>query len=214
MALSQARTVLSRYRSLFAPVAMIGVIHIIGGAAVLLAQKAVDVSQLAGIVMLIGRYPILIGVGLIAVGIMAIVARMVDISRGVRTALIVPQQIVLLMQFIGVLIIARTGVFPDGYVPVPGDWYASLWFIASDQAALLVLCLSHTVEFLWLRAIPTFARYEAMIAENVSLAIELREARQALSLREQTAMWEAWTEEMKQEVKSEALMVEMKRSAA
>jgi hypothetical protein len=58
-----------------------------------------------------------------------------------RVALIAPQQILLLIQFISVSVAAWHGAYPDGYVPVPGDWQASFWFILGDQAALLVLCL-------------------------------------------------------------------------
>jgi two-component sensor histidine kinase len=77
--------------------------------------------------------------------------------------LIAPQQILLLIQFIGVSIAAWHGAYPDGYVPVPGNWQGSFWFILGDQAALLVLCLSHTFEFITLKAfrVPTPAEYEA-----------------------------------------------------
>jgi hypothetical protein len=197
MVLRRARSILDLYRCLFAPVALIGVIHIIGGAAVLYAPKAVDVTQLAGIVMLVGRHPMLIALGLIVVGAMAISARVTEISPLARTWLVVPQQAVLLVQLVGVVMAASAGAYPDGYIPVPGDWRASLGFITGDQAALLVLCLSHTIEMFWMKAFPTLAEYERMVARNLTLALELQEARQALALRSQTAMWEDWTEEMK-----------------
>jgi ABC-type Na+ efflux pump permease subunit len=128
------------YRGLFAPVALIGLIHIIGGTAVLFAPQAAYVSQLSGPMMLLAQ-PIAIAVGLIVVGVMSVAARPLKMSEQMRVALIAPQQILLLIQFIGVSVAAWHGAYPDGYVPVPGDWQASFWFILGDQAALLVLCL-------------------------------------------------------------------------
>ena len=84
------------YRGLFAPVALIGLIHIIGGIAVLLAPQAAYVSQLSGPMMLL-PHPIAIAAGLIVVGVMAISARLVKMSERTRVALIAPQQIVLLI---------------------------------------------------------------------------------------------------------------------
>src|ERR1043165_2567342 len=77
------------YRGLFAPVALIGLIHIIGGTAVLLAPPAAHVSQLSGPMMLL-RQPIAIAVGLILVGIMAVAARLLKMSEQMRVALIAP----------------------------------------------------------------------------------------------------------------------------
>jgi len=89
------------YRGLFAPVALIGLIHIIGGTAVLFAPQAAYVSQLSGPMMLLPQ-PIAIAVGLIVVGVMAVAARLLKMSEQMRVALIAPQQILLLVQFIGV----------------------------------------------------------------------------------------------------------------
>jgi hypothetical protein len=51
----------------------------------------------------------------------------------------------------GVGIAAWNGAYSDGYVPVAGNWWASFWFILGDQAALIVLALSHTFEFITLK---------------------------------------------------------------
>jgi hypothetical protein len=194
-----ARAVLDLYGCLFAPVAWIGAIHIVGGAAVLYAPKAVDVTQLAGVVTLAGRHPLPIGLTLVAVGVAAVLARMVEMPPRWRTAMAFPQQVMLLVQLIGVLGAAHNGIYPDGYVPIPGDTSGSAAFITGDQAALIVLCLSHTIEMFWLRAIPPLAQYEAMVAENLAMALELQGARRAMALHRQTEMWEDFTEEMKQE---------------
>jgi two-component sensor histidine kinase len=172
------------YRALFAPVALIGLIHIIGGTAVLVAPQAAYVSQLSGPMMLLSGQ-IAIAIGLILVGVMAVAARLMRISERTRVALIAPQQIVLLIQLIGVSVAAWNGTYPDGYVPVPGNSWASFWFILGDQAALVVLCLSHTFEFLTLKAfrLPTPAQYEAKLAEKTAVAAALAQERDTLELR-------------------------------
>ena len=172
------------YRGLFAPVALIGLIHIIGGVAVLVAPQAAYVSQLSGPMMVL-PYPIVIAVGLILVGAMAVAARLLKMSERTRVVLIAPQQIVLLIQLMGVGVAAWNGAYPDGYIPVPGNWWASFWFILGDQAALVVLCLSHTFEFTTLKAFrfTTPAQYEAQLAEKSAFAAALTEERDTLERR-------------------------------
>jgi two-component sensor histidine kinase len=172
------------YRGLSAPIALIGLIHIIGGTTVLFAPQAAYVSQLSGLMMLLPQ-PIAIAIGLIVVGVMAVAARLMKMSEQMRVALIAPQQIVLLIQFIGISIAAWNGAYPDGYVPVPGNWQASFWFILGDQAALLVLCLSHTFEFVTLKAfrLPTPAQYEAKLAKKHAITAALKQERDDLELR-------------------------------
>jgi len=172
------------YRGLFAPVAVIGLIHIIGGIAVLVAPQAAYVSQLSGPMMLLPD-PIAIAIGLILVGVLAVTARLIRVAERTRVALIAPQQVVLLIQLIGVGVAARNGAYPDGYIPVPGNWWASFWFILGDQAALIVLCLSHTFEFITLKAfrLTTPAQYEAQLAEKNAVATALAEERDTLERR-------------------------------
>jgi two-component sensor histidine kinase len=172
------------YRGLFAPVALIGLIHIIGGIAVLVAPQAAYVSQLSGLMMVL-PHPTAIAVGLIIVGVMAVTARLTTMAERTRAALIAPQQIVLVIQLMGVGVAAWKGAYPDGYVPVPGNWWASFWFILGDQAALVVLCLSHTFEFTTLKAfrITTPAQYEAQLAKKDAVAAALAEERDTLESR-------------------------------
>jgi two-component sensor histidine kinase len=172
------------YRGLFAPVALIGLIHIIGGVAVLVAPQAAYVSQLSGLMMLL-PHPIAIAIGLVLVGFMAVAARLMRMSERTRVALIAPQQIVLLIQLMGVSVAAWNGAYPDGYVPVPGNRWASFWFILGDQAALAVLCLSHTFEFITLKAfrLATPAQYEAKLAERDAVAAALAQERDTLEIR-------------------------------
>jgi len=135
--------------------------------------------------MMLLAQPIAIAVGLIVVGVMAVAARLLKMSEAMRVTLIAPQQILLLVQFVGVGIAAWHGAYPDGYVPVPGNWQASFWFILGDQAALLVLCLSHTLEFVTLKAfrLPTLAEHEARLAKRRAETKALRLERDELELR-------------------------------
>ena len=122
--------------------ALIGLIHIIGGIAVLLAPQAAYVSQLSGPMMLL-PHPIAIAAGLIVVGVMAISARLVKMSERTRVALIAPQQIVLLIQLIGIGVAAWKGAYPDGYVPVPGNWWASLVYSRGSSRAVGAVPVAH-----------------------------------------------------------------------
>ena len=141
-------------------------------------------SQLSGLMMLL-PHPTAIAIGLILVGVMAVTARLLKMSERTRAALIAPQQIVLLIQLMGVGIAAWNGAYPDGYVPVPVNWWASFWFILGDQAALVVLCLSHTFEFITLKAfrLTSPAQYEAQLAEKNAIAAALAEERDTLERR-------------------------------
>jgi two-component sensor histidine kinase len=116
---------------------------------------------------------------------MAVAARIIRVSERTRVALIAPQQIVLLIQLIGVGTAAWNGAYPDGYVPVQGNWAASFWFILGDQAALIVLCLSHTFEFITLKAfrLTSPTQYEAQLAEKNAVAAALAEERDTLERR-------------------------------
>jgi HWE histidine kinase len=153
-------------------------------ASLLAAPQAAYVSQLSGLTMLL-PHPTAIAVGLILVGVMAVTARLTKMAEQTRAALIAPQQIVLLIQLMGVGVAAWNGAYPDGYVPVPGNWWASFWFILGDQAALVVLCLSHTFEFTTLKAfrITTPAQYEAQLAKKDAVAAALAEERDTLESR-------------------------------
>jgi hypothetical protein len=175
------------YRVLLAPIALIGLIHVAGGAAVLLAPQAAYVSQLSGLVLLFGLRPLLIAIGLIVVGALAIAAELLFLPPKTRVAFVAPQQLVLLIQALGVGIAAWQGAYPDGYVPVPGDWWASFWFIVGDQAALLLLCLSHTLELFFAGPLSrTHIRYEARLAAEREARLA---AQAALETYQETEFW-------------------------
>ena len=105
-------------------------------------------------------------------------------DRLLRTSMVVPQQVVLLVQAIGVCFAIWKGAYPDGYVPAT-TLSASRWFIFSDQAPLLVLCLPHAVDMVFAnRIMMTQRQYEVDIEDcyrKVTLLtcrLELRETQQ------------------------------------
>jgi hypothetical protein len=101
--------------------------------------------------------------------------------------LIAPQQIVLLIQALGVIVAAIAGAYPDGYVPVPGSRWASFWFIIGDQAALLLLCLSHSIELFIVGPLNrAYARHEARLQAEKEAR---RQAEEELEKYKETEFW-------------------------
>jgi hypothetical protein len=176
----------SLLRSLFAPVSVIGAAHVFGGVAVIGAPEAAKVSALAG-PMVTGLSEGWLAVTLVSVGVAAITSRVSTVSNRTRLALTVPQQAVLLIQLYGVVVAILLGGYPDGYVPVPGNWAASAWFIFGDQAALIAMCLSHTFEVVFLRAIP----HEEKLQLELSLErAEHDSCKRYLGMLRETQFWE------------------------
>jgi hypothetical protein len=128
--------------TLFAPVCLIGVIHLVMGTLVLLSPQSAKVSGLAGFH---GTPPGIIALILIATGALAIGAKLRSLPERPHFALLVPQQSVLLLQAWGVILAMVAGQYPDGYVPADTHLGSAL-FILSDQAPMLLLCASHLME--------------------------------------------------------------------
>lgn len=132
------------YRWAMAPVTLIGLIHIVGGICVMAEPLAANVSGLAGLRALPAPF---LGQLLIAVGVMAIASRLASFSAKQQYLLVLPQQLVLLVQLAGIWVTLYLGKYPDGYVPGQGEWQA-FWFILSDQLPWIGLSLSHLVDML------------------------------------------------------------------
>jgi hypothetical protein len=176
----------SLLRSLFAPVSVIGAAHVFGGVAVIGAPQAALVSAMAGPMMTGIPAWALAGI-LVSVGVAAIASRVSTVSNRTRLALTIPQQTILLIQFYGVIVAIGAGGYPDGYIPVPNNWAASAWFIFGDQAALLAMCLSHTFEVVFLRAISP--------EEHLQLELQLERSehescKRYLGMLKETQFWE------------------------
>ena len=168
------------FQVMFAPICVIGVIHIIGGLAALFAPGAALVTGLSGLTMT-GAGSAQIAVTLIVVGFLAITARLSALPNDLRLFMITPQQVVLFVQAVGVLVALFNGCYPDGYQPAP-TLAASRWFILGDQAPLLVLCLSHAADMVFARRIAvTRVQLEEALAEQQLLRneIELNHSKEA-----------------------------------
>jgi hypothetical protein len=174
------------FRAFFAPVGVIGLAHVVGGVSALAEPKAANVSGLAGMTDL-GAEPVFTAFILIIVGVMAVVSRFCLSNRDATWALVAPQQILLMVQFGGIVVALSHGAYPDGYKPTD-DWWGSFWFILADQSPLVAMCLAHTIEIA-LGGIPN--------EERAYYQDELRETQLALdrcnrcwALQSQSKFWE------------------------
>jgi hypothetical protein len=130
--------------TLFAPVCLIGVIHIVMGVIVLLSPRAANVSGLAGFY---GTPPVVTAIVFIGAGGLAIWAKLKSLPHRPHFVYLVPQQSVLLLQAWGVIMAMAAGQYPDGYIPANTHIDSAL-FILSDQAPILLLCASHLIEMI------------------------------------------------------------------
>jgi hypothetical protein len=130
--------------TLFAPVCLIGVIHIVMGVIVILSPQSAKVSGLAGFCEV--PPPIIAAVFILA-GAIAIWAKLSNLPARPHFLYLVPQQSVLLLQAWGVILAMATGQYPDGYIPADTR-IASALFILSDQSPMLLLCVSHLIEMI------------------------------------------------------------------
>jgi hypothetical protein len=186
------------YRCVTAPIALIGIVHVACGVAVLVAPEAAKISALSGPMML-GMPPLAMAGVLIAVGVAAIYSQMPWVKNEYRILqLAFPQQFYLLIQFIGVVDALMRAAYPDGYIPVPGNEWASRWFILADQSALLAFCLSHTFEVIAAKVlrIPTRREFELRLLEKMELDRELADVKKQLTLYKDTTFWIGLTKDL------------------
>jgi hypothetical protein len=175
------------YGSMFSPIGLIGAYHVLVGLTVLLSPEATYVAGLASLRALPHEVS---GGLLIAAGGAASYARFRNISSKTRIILVLPQEALLLIQLGGIVGSIAGGVYPDGYVP-GHTWLASALFIAGDQAALILLCLTHTAELLLLRALrfPTELDWLRMQQELADARVRAESAQRSLMLSESTNFW-------------------------
>jgi hypothetical protein len=174
------------FRCLVAPIGLIGVIHVVGGLAILFTGTASMVTSLTGF----GIFPEAVkGLIFIAVGLLAIAARALRMSKTLENFLIAPQQMVLLVQFVGIMAALYNGVYPNGHQPIPGDYLGSVMFMLSDQLPWMMLCLSHTIEWLFADSLVKriIAYYEAKIAAERATVMQ---AERLLVMQAETKFWE------------------------
>lgn len=128
---------------LFAVGVGVAVIHIYNGVSILLGYKAIaEITPVAFLTHLIGNITA-VGVVLIVVGLLALRPFMVgNIGRVGFILCVAPQQVVLLMHSVSVIVATVTGHYPDGYAPADGGV-----FISNDQAAWVVVSIGHTYKY-------------------------------------------------------------------
>jgi hypothetical protein len=173
------------FRCIVAPIGLIGIIHIVGGIAILIDPEASHVTALSGLAPLPSLPTALI---LLLVGALAVAARSSLVSRSWEKVCIMPQQVVLLVQLFGVVEAIYAGRYPNGHMPIEGDYLASAAFILSDQLPWIMLCLSHTVELVFADCLIARVRnyYEAQLKQEHEA---LMQAERRLAAHNETQFW-------------------------
>jgi hypothetical protein len=114
---------------------LVGIAHIICGIAVLVDPVALNVTPLAALASM--DNPLLAGVMLIVVGILAVLA--CNMAFAMNVLMLLPQQALLILQIWSISTVLITGQYPDGYLPSGGSW-----FILTDQIWPWLLTVSHS----------------------------------------------------------------------
>jgi hypothetical protein len=114
---------------------LVGIAHIICGIAVLVDPVALNVTPLAALAGM--DNPLLAGVMLIVVGILAVLA--CNMAFAMNVLMLLPQQALLILQIWSISAVLITGQYPDGYLPSGGSW-----FILTDQIWPWLLTVSHS----------------------------------------------------------------------
>jgi hypothetical protein len=114
---------------------LVGIAHIICGIAVLVDPVALNVTPLAALANM--DNPLLAGVMLIVVGILAVLA--CNMAFAMNVLMLLPQQALLILQIWSISAVLITGQYPDGYLPSGGSW-----FILTDQIWPWLLTVSHS----------------------------------------------------------------------
>jgi hypothetical protein len=173
------------FRCIVAPIGLIGIIHIVGGIAILIDPKASYITALDGLAAL---PPLPTALILLLVGALAVAARTGLVPRSWEKPCIIPQQAVLLVQLVGVIGAVFAGRYPNGHMPIAGDYWASAAFILSDQLPWIMLCMSHTVELVFADCLLARVRnyYEARLKQEHEA---LMEAERLLAMHNETQFW-------------------------
>jgi hypothetical protein len=173
------------FRCIVAPIGLIGIIHIVGGISILIDPEASHVTALDGLNAL---PPLPTALVLLLVGALAVAARSSLVPRSWEKPCIIPQQMVLLVQLMGVIGAIYAGRYPNGHMPIEGDYLASAAFILSDQLPWIMLCLSHTVELVFADCLLARVRnyYEAQLEQEHSA---LMQAEKLLAMQNETKFW-------------------------
>jgi hypothetical protein len=173
------------FRCVVAPIGLIGIIHVLCGAAMIFEPTAAYITGVYGFGFM---DPLLKGLLLIFVGALAVIARTGLVERKYEKAWIIPQQLILVWQLYGIAFAVWGGVYPNGHEPVAGSYWGSMIFIISDQMPWIMLCLSHTVELVFADCLLARVRnyYEARLKQEHEA---LMQAERQLAMHNETQFW-------------------------
>lgn len=119
--------------------------HIASGILIFLNFNAIKVTPLAFLKVIPIPQPFN-GTILILASLLVFAAYVTNTNKNVKPwitlTLLLPQQFLLLLSLISILLAVATGTYPDGYSPQGGGI-----FILADQLWMLTICIWHTVEY-------------------------------------------------------------------
>jgi hypothetical protein len=124
---------------------LLGAAHVMAGVCILQAPSAGQVSAYNELREIVA--PPALAWLLIMVGAAAVVAGGVAFDTRLRLAMLVPQELVLVLIAISIGSAVVEGKYPDGYLPIGGSW-----FILADHNIAWIVCIMHGVEFASLAA--------------------------------------------------------------
>lgn len=105
-------------------------------------EPALHTTQMDLISKIFNYNPMTVGLVFAISAIMAAIPFIETYPRRRGLLLVIPQQVILLIQAVSILLALWNGHYPDGYVPKSGSN-----FIFVDQLMLLTLIVWHTLEY-------------------------------------------------------------------
>lgn len=124
---------------------LVGIAHVVAGMSVFMDPAALLSTALSTLYHASQVFDIpsyFFGAILVAAGAMAIIASSTSFTahKAVHVTLLMPQQLLLLLQLFAISIALGTGRYPDGYIPIGGAW-----FVLCDQIWAWILAVTHSV---------------------------------------------------------------------
>lgn len=141
-------------QELRAIVLIIALKHLISGTIILFDSLAINVATTAYLLQTLtffgldGEGYIFVGILLVLSGALALIALWIyDDRRNYRTIvlLVLPQQFIVIFQFISISETILMGRYPDGYIPAGNPHL----FIAVDHIGSWLLAISHGIWVIW-----------------------------------------------------------------
>lgn len=178
-------------RDIFSPVMFVAVVHITLGVIIFYIPDAINITALAALKSI--HFPLLggklttneISGGLIIIGLAAFAGKLFFLTQTLQIILVAPQQLLLSVQFFGIIMAIRNGVYPDGYIPAK-TYQGSVGFILADQCPILGMCLAHTVHVMFIHVFNLKEYYENKLLECKR---ELADLYRTISMYQDSKFW-------------------------